>query len=109
VLYTVPSCYSPAWWCLPYSRIMCVRCSIVAVLFSMATLKFITVTAVCVRVWDALTGRVDRSYDGRRICEGAEISAACLDARGRKLIVGDSVGKTMVRVSAWVSRNVACL
>ncbi len=32
------------------------------------------------------------------VCDGAEASAACLDARGRKLMVGDTAGKTMVRV-----------
>jgi hypothetical protein len=38
----------------------------VAALFSAATYKFITITAVCVRVWDAVSGLIERSYDTRR-------------------------------------------
>ncbi len=85
----------------PHGAISCgdcvaAACRIVAALFSSATLKFITVTATCVRVWDAVSGMIERSYDGHRICEGANVSAACLDARGRKLMLGDTDGKTMV-------------
>jgi hypothetical protein len=58
--------------------------------------KFITITVDSIRIWDGVTGRIEQSYDGRRVCNGADITAACLDDRGRKLVIGDSMGKLMV-------------
>ncbi len=81
----------------------CDPCRLAACLYSPAIVKFITVTAESIRVWDGITGRVLRSYDGRRVCDGADITTACLDDRGRKLVVGDSVGKIMVSQSNGVS------
>jgi hypothetical protein len=77
---------------------VCVRgyCRLSACLYSPAIVKFITITVDSIRIWDWVTGRIERSYDGRRVCNGADITAACLDDRGRKLVIGDSLGKLMV-------------
>lgn len=65
-------------------------------MYSAAIVKFITVSPDSIIVWDGVSGRVERSYDARRVCSGADITAACLDDRGRKLVVGDSLGHIWV-------------
>ena len=63
--------------------------------FVSSCLSFVTASTRAVVVWDALTGRPSRVFD-TRITDGAEISAISVDARGRKIFVGDTRGCTRV-------------
>ena len=67
---------------------------LVGTFFAEPTMSIVTVTASDVIVWDALTGRPLRVHSARALLgrTTAEISAACLDDRQRKLFIGDNGG-----------------
>lgn len=62
-------------------------------IFNPTTVSFATISHKDVKIWNALNGRLSRIYRG---LSDSGITATCLDARQRKLIIGDSAGKIRV-------------
>jgi hypothetical protein len=62
-------------------------------IFNPTTTSFATISRRDVKIWNALNGRLSRIYRG---LSDSEVTAACLDGRQRKLIIGDQAGKIRV-------------
>jgi hypothetical protein len=61
-----------------------------AALYSPFTMTMVTANREDIKVWDGLTGNLSRVYRG--LAE-SDLTAVCLDARQRKLFVGDQQGR----------------
>lgn len=66
---------------------------LVAALFVEPTLTVCTISARNIIIWDILVGRPIRIHSVGDIADSADVTAACLDDRHRKLYIGDSMGR----------------
>lgn len=66
---------------------------LVAALFVEPTLTVCTISARNIIIWDILVGRPICIHSVDDIADNADVTAACLDARHRKLYIGDSLGR----------------
>lgn len=60
--------------------------------FNPVSLTFITAAGRSVKIWDALTGRLQAEYHSLTEADSA-ITAVCLDERQRRFLVGDQSGR----------------
>lgn len=82
---------------------------LIASLFNSVSMTFLTCAARSMRIWDALTGSVLRTYGSDLLFppgdRTTEITCCCLDDRKRKIITGDNRGK----ISVWNYLNGALM
>ena len=64
--------------------------SCIAVLYNKVFYTFITAHPKCIKIWDAESGCLKSVY---KDISSREITAICMDDRGRKLFVGDQRGR----------------
>jgi WD40 repeat protein len=68
---------------------------VLAALFNPLTLSFVTAGGDSVKVWDALTGRLEREYKAL-LGEGVPVTCLALDARMRRFVAGSHNGDLSV-------------
>ena len=67
-------------------------CPILSALYNPSNFHFMTTSSKGVKLWDALSGACSKTYNSLTV---GDLTAACLDDRGRKFIIGNHLGQIL--------------